>query len=146
MKTIYSCLILLALAMPAAAEENGIATVQSQHSVADTIDRLASLAKARGLLVFVRIDFAADAANAGLKMPPTQLLIFGNPKAGTPLMLASPTSALDLPLKALAWEDSEGKVWVSYNKPEYLKERHSLPDTLVQNIAGVKVLVEKAAE
>ena len=79
-------------------------------------------------------------------MPPTQLLIFGNPKAGTPLMLASPTSALDLPLKALAWEDSGGKVWVSYNKPEYIKERHGLPDDLVQNIAGVKVLVEKAAE
>jgi len=79
-------------------------------------------------------------------MPPAQLLIFGNPKAGTPLMLASPTSALDLPLKALAWEDSEGKVWVSYNKPEYFKERHSLPDALVQNIAGVKALVEKAAK
>jgi len=146
MKTIYSCLILLGLAIPVAAEENGIATVPSQHSVAETIDRLASIAKARGLLVFARIDFAADAEKAGLKMPPTQLLIFGNPKAGTPLMLASPTSALDLPLKALAWEDVEGKVWVSYNKPEYLKDRHSLPDTLVQNIAGVKVLVEKAAE
>ena len=146
MKTIYSCLILLALAVPAAAEENGIATVQSHHSVAETIDRLASIAKERGLLVFARIDFTTDAANAGLKMPPAQLLIFGNPKAGTPLMLASPTSALDLPLKALAWEDGEGKVWVSYNKPEYLKDRHSLPDTLVQNIAGVKVLVEKAAE
>jgi uncharacterized protein (DUF302 family) len=146
MKTIYSCLILLALAMPAAAEENGIATVPSHHSVSETIDRLDSLAKARGLIVFARIDFAADAANAGLKMPPTQLLIFGTPKAGTPLMLASPTSALDLPLKALAWEDAEGKVWVSYNQPQYLKERHGLPENLVQSIAGVKVLVEKAAE
>jgi uncharacterized protein (DUF302 family) len=146
MKTLYSCLILLALATSASAEENGIATVPSHHSVSETIDRLESIAKARGLLVFARIDFAADAANAGLKMPPTQLLIFGNPKAGTPLMLASPTSALDLPLKALAWEDAEGKVWVSYSKPEYLKERHGLPDNLVQNIAGVKVLVEKAAE
>ena len=146
MKTIYSCLILFVLAMSAAAEENGIATVPSHHSVAETVDRLASIAKARGLLVFARIDFAADAANAGLKMPPTQLLIFGNPKAGTPLILASPTSALDLPLKALAWEDTEGKVWVSYNKPEYIKERHRLPEDLVQNIAGVKGLVEKAAE
>jgi len=146
MKTIYSCLILLVLAMPAAAQNNGVATVPSQHSVAETIDGLASIAKARGLLVFARIDFAADAEKAGLKMPPAQLLIFGNPKAGTPLMLASPTSALDLPLKALAWEDSEGKVWVSYNKPEYLKERHDLPANLVQNIVGVKGLVEKAAE
>ena len=146
MKVICSCLFLLALATPAAADEDGIATVPSKHSVAETIDRLTSIAKARGLLVFARIDFAADAANAGLKMPPTQLLVFGNPKAGTPLMLASPSSALDLPLKALAWEDAEGKVWVSYNKPEYIKERHRLPDDLVQNIAGVKGLVEKAAE
>jgi uncharacterized protein (DUF302 family) len=146
MKTIYSCLVLLALAMPAAAEENGIATILSRRSVSETTDRLESLAKARGLIVFARIDFAADAEKAGLKMPPTQLLIFGNPKAGTPLMLASPTSALDLPLKALAWEDADGKVWVSYNTPEYIMERHGLPDDLVRNIAGIKVLVEKAAE
>ena len=146
MKLVYSCLILLGLVMPVFAEDNGLTTVPSRHSVQETINRLESIVKARGLRVFARIDFAADAQQAGLAMPPTQLLIFGNPKAGTPLMLASPSVAIDLPLKALAWEDAAGKVWISYNKPEYLKERHGLPDNLVQNIAGAKALVEKAAE
>lgn len=78
-------------------------------------------------------------------MPPTQMLIFGNPKAGTPLMLAAPSVAIDLPLKALAWQDGDGRVWLSYNAPEYLKRRHGLPETLLSNIAGVKPLVEQAA-
>ena len=146
MKVLYSLLMLLGFAMPAFAQDNGVATVLSKHSVPETIDRLESIVKARGLLVFARIDFTADADRAGLSMRPTQLLIFGNPKAGTPLMIASPRAAIDLPLKALAWEDPEGKVWLSYNQPEYLKERHGLPDNLMQSIAGIKMLVEKAAE
>jgi uncharacterized protein (DUF302 family) len=146
MNRLYSLLMLLGLAMSSFAQDNGVATVPSRYSVPETIDRLESIVKARGLLVFARIDFTADADRAGLSMRPTQLLIFGNPKAGTPLMIASPRAAIDLPLKALAWEDPEGKVWLSYNQPEYLKERHGLPDNLVQNIAGIKALVEKAAE
>lgn len=146
MMRLYSLLVLLGFAVSSFAQDNGVATVPSRYSVPETIDRLESIVKARGLLVFARIDFTADADRAGLSMRPTQLLIFGNPKAGTPLMIASPRVAIDLPLKALAWEDPEGKVWLSYNQPEYLKERHGLPDNLVQNIAGIKALVEKAAE
>jgi len=97
-------------------------------------------------MVFARIDFSGDAEKFGLTMRPTQLLIFGNPKAGTPLMIAAPTIAIDLPLKALAWEDSNGKVWLSYNKPEYLKERHDFPEELLKNIQGIGSLIEKAAE
>jgi uncharacterized protein (DUF302 family) len=95
--------------------------------------------------VFAHIDFSGDAAKVGLRMRPTQLLIFGNPKSGTPLMVASPSIALDLPLKALAWEDVQGKVWLSYNAPEYLKERHGLRDDLLKNISGVGPLIESAA-
>jgi uncharacterized protein (DUF302 family) len=95
--------------------------------------------------VFARIDFSGDAVKAGLSMPPTQMLIFGNPKAGTPLMLAAPSVAIDLPLKALAWQDGGGQVWLSYNAPEYLKKRHGLPEALLPNIAGIKALVEQAA-
>ncbi len=130
---------------PDASAENGMANVASSHPVAETIDRLESLVKSKGLTVFARIDFSGDAAKAGLSMPPTQMLIFGNPKAGTPLMLATPSVAIDLPLKALAWQDAEGKVWLSYNTPEYLKQRHGLPETLLPNIAGIKPLVEQAA-
>ncbi len=128
------------------AQTNGVASIQSAHSVAASIDRLDSLARSRGMTVFARIDFAADAKKAGLEMRPEQLLIFGNPKAGTPLMEASPTAALDLPLKVLAWQDREGKVWLSYTTPEYIKERHGLPGALVKNIGGIRALVAKAAE
>jgi uncharacterized protein (DUF302 family) len=132
--------------LPAWAADNGLVNVPSKYSVPETLDRLETLVKKQGLRVFARIDFSGDAAKAGLKMKPSQLLIFGNPKAGTPLMIASPTIAIDFPLKALAWEDSNGKVWLSYNKPEYLKERHGLPDELVKNISGIKELVKKAVE
>ncbi len=125
--------------------ENGMVNVASAHSVPETIDRLESLANERKLTVFARIDFSGDAQKAGLSMPPTQMLIFGNPTAGTPLMLASPSVAIDLPLKAVAWQDANGKVWLSYNAPEYLKARHGLPDSLLANIAGIKALVELAA-
>jgi uncharacterized protein (DUF302 family) len=126
--------------------ENGIVHVSSKYSVPETLERLQSVVKSRGLTVFARIDFSSDAAKAGLRMRPTQLLIFGNPKAGTPLMVASPSIALDLPLKALAWEDGDGKVWLSYNQPEYLKQRHGLPDELMKNISGIGALVQNAVE
>ena len=130
---------------PDASSETGLANVASDHPVPETIDRLESLAKSKGLTVFARIDFSGDAAKAGLEMRPTQMLIFGSPKAGTPLMLAAPSIAIDLPLKALAWQDAGGSVWLSYNSPDYLKRRHGVPETLLPNIAGIKLLVEQAA-
>jgi uncharacterized protein (DUF302 family) len=132
--------------LPVQAADNGLVNIPSKYSVPETLDRLEAIVKKQGLTVFARINFSGDAAKSGLKMKPSQLLIFGNPKAGTPLMIAAPTLAIDLPLKVLAWEDPDGKVWLSYNKPEYLKERHGLPDELVKNISGIKVLVEKAVE
>jgi uncharacterized protein (DUF302 family) len=124
---------------------DGVIDIPSNHAVAETLDRLESLARARGLLVFARIDFGADAGRAGLAMPPTQMLLFGNPKAGTPLMVASPRAGLDLPLKALAWQDAQGKVRVSFNDPEYLAARHGFPRELAANIAGARALIEEAA-
>jgi uncharacterized protein (DUF302 family) len=124
----------------------GVIDLPSKWSVAQTIDRLQSLAEPGGLTVFARIDFAADAQRAGLSMPPMQMLIFGNPKAGTPLLVAAPRVGLDLPLKALAWEDAAGSVWLSCNEPEYLQARHAFPQALVANIAGIRALIEKAAD
>lgn len=124
---------------------NGIVNVPSKYSVSESVQRLDALVKSRGLTVFAHIDFSADAAKAGLRMPAAQLLIFGNPTSGTPLMIASPSIALDLPLKALAWEDAQGKVWLSYNAPEYLKQRHGLRNELLKNISGVAALIENAA-
>ena len=126
--------------------ENGMIHLASPYSVPETLRRLESLLQARGLAIFVRVDHSGEAEKAGLKMRPTQLLIFGSPKQGTPLMVASPTLAIDLPLKALAWEDALGKVWLSYNTPEYLKERHNIPDELLKNISGVGALLQKALE
>jgi len=128
------------------AAESGIIHLASPYSVSETLRRLESLLQARGLAIFARIDHSGEAEKAGLKMRPTQLLIFGSPKQGTPLMVASPTLAIDLPLKALAWEDGSGKVWLSYNTPEYLKQRHNIPDELLKNISGVGVLLQKALE
>jgi uncharacterized protein (DUF302 family) len=105
-----------------------------------------NILQSKGVALFALVDHSGEAAKVGLKMPPTKLFIFGNPKAGTPLMLAVPRSAIDLPLKILVWEDSQGKVWVSYNSPEYLKDRHGLPQELVSNIAVVEALAAKAAE
>jgi uncharacterized protein (DUF302 family) len=123
----------------------GIISKASSHSVPETLDKLEGILREKGIKVFVRIDHSGEAKKAGLEMPPTQLLIFGNPKGGTPIMLASPTAAIDLPLKALAWQDGQGKVWLSYSDPEYLKRRFGLSDELVQPISGVGVLIEKAA-
>jgi uncharacterized protein (DUF302 family) len=124
----------------------GMVHISSKYSVPDTLQRLESVVTSHGLTVFARIDFSGDAAKVGLQMRPTHLLIFGNPKAGTPLMIASPSIAIDLPLKALVWQDAAGRVWLSYNTPEYLKDRHGLPDELVKNISAIGGLVEKAAE
>jgi uncharacterized protein (DUF302 family) len=130
----------------AAAANNGIVNKLSKRSVEQTVEALTNLLKSKGVAVFALIDHSGEAEKVGLKMRPTKLLIFGNPKAGTPLMLASPSSALDLPLKILIWEDGEGKVWLSYNSPEYLKERHGLPQELMQNIAIIETLATKAGE
>jgi uncharacterized protein (DUF302 family) len=145
MKLFSAALMFASIITPGVAAENGIATVASNHSVSETLDRLESIAKTKGVAIFARIDFSGDAARNGLEMRPTQLLVFGNPKAGTPLMVASPSVALDLPLKALAWQDTSGKVWVSYNTPEYIGARLGVPEALLQNIAGIKALVEAAA-
>jgi uncharacterized protein (DUF302 family) len=126
--------------------DHGIAHVASRYSVPETLGRLETLAQSRGLTIFARVDFSGDAQKVGLTMRPAQLLIFGNPKAGTPLMIASPSIAIDLPLKALAWEDVDGKVCLSYNKPEYLKERHGVPTDLLKNISAIGALVEEAVK
>jgi uncharacterized protein (DUF302 family) len=130
----------------ATAANNGIVDKRSKHSVEQTVEALTNILKSKGVAVFALIDHSGEAEKVGLKMRPTKLLIFGNPKAGTPLMLASPSSAIDLPLKILIWEDNQGKVWLSYNSPEYLKERHGLPQELMQNIAIVETLATKAGE
>jgi uncharacterized protein (DUF302 family) len=130
----------------AATANNGIVSKPSKHSVEKTVEALTNLLKSKGVAVFALIDHSGEAEKVGLKMRPTELLIFGNPKAGTPLMLASPSSALDLPLKILIWEDGEGQVWLSYNSPEYLKERHGLPQELMQNVAIIETLTTKAGE
>jgi len=125
---------------------NGIVNKPSNHSVDETVEKLKGILQAKGVTLFALVDHSGEAAKAGLKMPPTKLLIFGSPKAGTPLMLAAPSSAIDLPLKILVWEDSQKKVWVSYNSPEYLQERHHLPQELLANIAVVEALATKAGE
>ncbi len=122
-----------------------VKTVASKHSVAATIDRIEHAVTARGMKLFARIDQAAEAAQVGLTMPAAVLLLFGNPRAGTPLMVASPTAALDLPLKALAWEDASGAVWLSYNDPALLTMRHGLAEAAVAPLAGAGALLEAAA-
>jgi len=123
---------------------NGIISQLSQYSVPVTIDRLEAVLEVKGITIFARIDQQAEAEKVGLSLCPTQLLLFGNPKAGTSLMVAEPTIALDLPLKVLAWEATDGKVWVSYNDPNYLKQRFSLSDELVKNIAIIAPLINEA--
>ena len=130
--------------MNANESDKGIKVMAAASGVDETMDRLESLAKKRGLTVFARINFARDAAAAGLAMQPTQLLILGSPAAGTPLMVAAPGTALDLPLKVLAWQDPAKRCWVSYNTAEYLQQRHGFPATLIANVAGLEKLVQAA--
>ena len=125
--------------------ENGIKRVPSNHSVDETVAKLKTILGAKGVTLFALVDHSGEAEKVGLKMPQTKLLIFGSPKAGTPVMLAAPSVAIDLPLKILVAKDADGKVWVSYNAPDYLRERHSVPAELMQNLAVVEALAEKAA-
>jgi uncharacterized protein (DUF302 family) len=125
---------------------NGIVDKPSNHSVDQTVERLKNILRSKGVTLFALVDHSGEAEKVGLKMPPTKLLIFGSPKAGTPLMLAAPSIAIDLPLKILVREDGQGKVWVSYNSPAYLKERHQLPAELLPNVAVIETIAAKAAE
>jgi len=125
---------------------NGIIDIAANHSVDATVEKLKTILNTKGVTLFALVDHSGEAEKAGMSMPPTKLLIFGTPKAGTPLMQAAPSIAIDLPLKILVWEDAAGKVWVSYNTPDYLRERHNLPQELMQNIAVIETLAAKAAE
>jgi uncharacterized protein (DUF302 family) len=129
--------------MPALAD-NGIVSKPSNHSVDATVEKLKGILQAKGVALFALVDHSGEAEKVDLKMRPTKLLIFGSPKAGTPLMVASPSIAIDLPLKILIAEDAAGKVWVSYNAPAYLKDRHNLPENLLQNIAVIEALATAA--
>ena len=129
---------------PTSDSETGLVHLRSKRSVAETMAALEASVRSHGVNIVARIDHSGDASRAHLTMPPSELLIFGNPAAGTPLMVASPTVAIDLPLKALVWEDADGAVWLSYNSPGYLGTRHQLPDELLQNIAGIASICEEA--
>ncbi len=124
----------------------GIGTVASQHTVAATVERLRDLLRSRGVQLIAVIDHANEAAKVGLRMRPAQLLIFGSPKAGTPLMIAAPSIALDLPLKILVAEDERGQVQLFYNRAEYLEARHGLPEELAAALAVVASLAAQAAQ
>lgn len=130
----------------ASTPSNGIISKPSNHSVDQTVERLKNILESRGVTLFALIDHSGEAEKVGMNMPPTKLLIFGNPKAGTPLMQAAPTIAIDLSLKILISEDAHGKVSVTYNSPAYLQQRHRLPPELLPNIAVVEALAAKAAE
>jgi uncharacterized protein (DUF302 family) len=126
--------------------DNGIVQIPSKNSVEQTVAKIETILAAKNVKLFLVVDHSGEAEKAGMKMPNTKLLIFGNPKGGTPLMLKSPTVALDLPLKILVAEDAAGKVWISYNAPDYLQKRHNLPAELLPNIAIIEVLAAKASE
>jgi uncharacterized protein (DUF302 family) len=143
---LFAVSILLASEALAVQKEEGIVRIPSHHSVDETVDKLKTILQSKGVTLFALVDHSGEAEKVGLKMPPTKLLIFGNPKGGTPLMLAAPSVAIDLPLKILIAEDSQGLVWISYNSAEYLKDRHGLPQDLLQNIAVVQTLAAAARE
>ena len=126
--------------------DSGIIDEPSQHSVEQTVERLTALLHAKGVTLFAMVDHSAEAAKVGMTMPPTKLLIFGTPRAGTPLMLAAPSVAIDLPLKILVWQDAQGRAWLSYTSPAYLRERHGVPQALLPNIAVVETLARAAGE
>ena len=123
----------------------GIIELASRHSVGDTVTRLLDALHEKGVMVFTVIDHSGEAEKVGLRMPPTKLVIFGSPKAGTPLMLATPSIAIDLPLKILVREDADAKVWVSYTAPAYLRDRHGLPASLLPSLEAVEALAAHAA-
>ena len=125
---------------------SGLIDIPSNHSVDETVEKLKAILQAKGITLFTLIDHSGEAAKAGMKMPPTKLLIFGNPKAGTPVMIAAPSVAIDLPLKILVWEDARGRVWVTYNNPAYLQQRYNLPAEMLPNISVIEVLAKAVAE
>lgn len=129
-----------------AGTENGLINLATKHSVDETMQRLETLLSEHGVTIFARVDHSGEAAKIGLSMRPTKLLIFGSPKGGTALMQAAPTVAIDLPLKALFWEDPYGKVWLTYNDPQYLQKRHNFPAELLPNIAAVNGMFARAVE
>ena len=130
--------------MPSTPTVRGIVETPSNHPVEQTVEKVKAILQAKGLTLFALVDHSGEAEKVALKMRPTKLLIFGSPKGGTPVMLAAPSVAIDLPLKILVWEDVQGRVWVSHNSPEYLKQRHNIPDALLPNISGVRAIVEEA--
>jgi len=132
--------------MNPASHGDGIITKPSKYSVPETLHRLETILTAKGIKIFALIDHSGEAEKAGLKMPSTQLLIFGNPKGGTPVMLAAPLSAIDLPVKALAWQDAEGKVWLSYNDPAYIQHRYALTADQIKPIASLSPIIEQALD
>ena len=126
--------------------DDGLMDLPSNHSVDDTVEKLKGILQAKGVTLFALVDHSGEAAKVGMKMRPTKLLIFGNPKGGTPVMLVAPSIAIDLPLKILVWEDAQGKVWMTYNSPAYLQKRHHVPPELLQNIVVGEALAKAAAE
>src|SRR5215467_12756983 len=115
-------------------KENGIVNRLSNHAVDQTVENLKRILQTKGVTLFALVDHSGEAEKAGMKMRPTKLLIFGSPKTGTPVMLAAPSIAIDLPLKILVWEDENAKTWISYNSPDYLRDRHNVPADLMQNL------------
>ena len=139
-------LVLLCVSVPVFAADNGLITKQSKYGFTETVSKIEMVLKLKGVSLFAKIDHSGEAEKAGLKMRPTQLLIFGNPKGGTPVMLASPSAAIDLPLKALVAEDDNGKVTVTFNNPAYLQTRHGVKDDLLKNISAAGLLIDLALE
>jgi uncharacterized protein (DUF302 family) len=134
------------MSSPATAQStHGIVSIASNHSVDATVEKLKTVLQAKNVTIFAFVDHSGEAQKVGMTMRNTKLLIFGNPKGGTPVMLAAPTSAIDLPLKLLVWEDAQGKVWVSYNSLSYLQERHDIPQDVLSNLAVVEALASQAA-
>ena len=127
-------------------QSSGLVDIASNHSVNETVEKLKAILQSKGITLFALIDHSGEATKVGMKMRPTKLLVFGNPKGGTPVMLAAPSSAIDLPLKILIWEDAQGKVWVTYNSPTYLRERHNIPVELLPNVNVIEALAKDAAK
>ncbi len=126
--------------------DSGIVDIPSDHPVDETVEKIRGILAAKGITLFALVDHSGEAEKAGMKMRPTKLLIFGSPKAGTPVMLAAPSIAIDLPLKILVWEDETGKAWVSYNSADYLRSRHNVPGELMQNLAAAEAIAATAAK
>jgi uncharacterized protein (DUF302 family) len=123
----------------------GIVNIPSRHAVDDIVTALTAMLRTKGITLFAVVDHSGEAANVGIAMRPTKLVIFGNPRAGSPVMIAAPSSAIDLPLKILVWQDADGRVWVSYNSPQYLQARHHVPSELLPNLAVIETLAMAVA-